>query len=230
MSINYYTDHRSGSCRRVSTVIEELGIQVNEIFVDLLAGENRSEKMLKLNPHGMLPVLVDELDNGEKLVLSEAAAINIYLCEKYNDNKLLPSDSERYQVLKWMSWGAEHFRQAAPIYFEENVMAALMGAQPNQARLREGEKLLEIHGAVLDQHLEGRNYIVGDHLTLADIDLAAALSQMPRSNIPFDRFKNIMRWANGLDKNVKSWRKTGIELNDGMNKALGISHSSKVVL
>jgi len=224
VSINYYTDHRSGSCRRVSTVIEELGIQVNEIFTDLLAGENRSEKILELNPNGMLPVLVDELDNGETIVLSEAAAINIYLCEKYGDNKLLPPDSGRYQVLKWMSWAAEHFRQAAPIYFEENVMAPLMGTKPDRARLREGEKLLGIHAAVLDLHLQGRIYVVSEHLTLADIDLAAALSQMQRSKIPFDQFTNIMRWANGLEENVKSWRQTGLKLNDGMNKALGISH------
>ena len=169
----------------------------------------------------MLPVLVDEMDNGETIVLSEASAINIYLCEKYGDNKLLPSDSRRYQVLKWVSWAAEHFRQAAPIYFEENVIAALMGAKPDQARLREGEKLLEIHGAVLDQHLQERTYVVGDHLTLADIDLAAALSQMPRSKIPFNQFTNIMRWANGLEQNVKSWRKTGLKLNDGMDAALG---------
>ena len=81
-----------------------------------------------------------------------------------------------------------------------------------------------VGGAVRD-HLLGlavheRDYVVGDEVTLADFDLAAALSQKPRTLIPYEKFHNIIRWEKNLDKNVDAWRMTGQALNTRMEKAL----------
>ena len=121
MSITYYADPGSGSCRRVSAVIKHLNIDVEEIFIDLLAGENRTDDFLKINPTGMVPVIAIEIDGQEKTILSEAAAIMIYLCEQHGDTELLPNDDSRLQVIKWMFWAAEHFRQSAPIVNEQGI-------------------------------------------------------------------------------------------------------------
>jgi len=223
MSIKLYADPGSGSCRRVSAVIKHLNINVEEIFIDLLAGENRTDDFLKTNPTGMVPVMVIEEDNKEKIILSEAAAIMIYLCEQYGDTELLPSDDSRMQILKWMFWAAEHFRQAAPIYFQEKIAAPMMGNKENINRLEEADQLIETHAAILNAHLENRTFVVGDHVTLADFDLAAALSQMPRTKIPYDKFENIMLWAVNLENNVAAWRITGKNLNTRMNKALAVN-------
>jgi len=220
MTIKIYGDPGSGSCRRVSAVVKYLNVDVEEVFVDLLSGENRTDAFLKMNPTGMVPVLVDDSAGQEKVVLSEAAAIMIYLCDKFGDTDLYPKGHSRMQILKWMFWAAEHFRQSSPIYFEEKVMAPLMGQDENMRRLKEAEKLLERHAAILNTHLENRNYVVGDGVTLADFDLAAALSQMPRSKVPYDRYKNIMKWSNNLEINVDAWRITGEKLNSRMNRAL----------
>lgn len=48
--------------------------------------------------------------------------------------------------------------------------------------------------AVLDAHLVGRQFIVGDHLTLADIDIAAPFSQSARTKIPLHEFPNLVAW------------------------------------
>lgn len=220
MTIKIYADPGSGSCRRVSAVIKHLDIEVEEIFIDLLSGENRTDDFLSINPNGMVPVMVIENEHQKKIILSEAAAIMIYLCEQYGDTELLPGDDSRLQVLKWMFWAAEHFRQPAPIYFEEKVFAPLMGNEENSSRLEEADRLIETHAAILNTHLENRKYVVGDHATLADFDLAAALSQMPRSNVPYDRYENIMTWAINLESNVDAWRITGENLNERMNSAL----------
>lgn len=217
-----YADPGSGSCRRVNTVIEHLNIKIEDVFVDLLNGESRTENFLKMNPAGMVPVLTHQASGQEKLILTEAAAIMIYLCEQSGDTELYPSDDSRMQVLKWMFWAAEHFRQSAPIYFEEKVIAPLMGSDENTSRLEEADKMIEKHASVLNAHLEKRNYVVGDHVTLADFDLAAALSQMPRSKVPYDQYENIMRWSENLETNVDAWRITGEKLNNRMNRALGI--------
>lgn len=220
MSIKFYTDTGSGSCRRVSAVIKYLNIDVEEIFIDLFAGENSTEDFLKLNPTGMVPVMVIEDDIQEKIILSEASAIMIYLCEQYGDTELFPNDDSRLQVLKWMFWAAEHFRQAAPIYFDEKLVAPMVGNKENSSRLEEANRLIETHAEILNAHLENRIFVVGDNVTLADFDLAAALSQMSRTKVPYDKYENIMTWAINLESDVAAWRITGKNLNNRMNKAL----------
>lgn len=220
MTIKIYADPGSGSCRRVNAVIKHLNIDVEEIFIDLLAGDNRKEEFLEINPTGMVPVLVDDTTDKDKVILSEAAAIMIYLCERFGDSELLPNGDSRMQVLKWMFWAAEHFRQPAPIYFEEKVIAPLMGNKENVSRLEEADRLIKTHAAILNSHLENRHYVVSDHVTLADFDLAAALSQMPRSKVPYDKYENIMKWAENLENNVEAWRITGVNLNNRMDRVL----------
>jgi glutathione S-transferase len=179
----------------VLAVANQLGIELQEVFVDLLAGGNQSKNFLALNPAGMVPVMTHEHEDGSKTVLSEAGAIMIYLCERFKGDDLWPEGGKKYQVLKWMFWAAEHFRQPAPIYFEENVISPMMGKQPRQVRLDAADHMIEKHAPILEAHLETREYVVGESVTLADFDLAAPLSQMSRSNVPYHRFPNIMRWA-----------------------------------
>ncbi len=218
MTIRLYLDHRSGSCRRVLSVVKHLGINLEEVFVNLLAGGTQSEDFLALNPAGMVPVMTDEYPNGNRFVLSEASAIMIYLCEKYDGYTLWPKTDDRFQILKWMFWAAEHFRQPAPIYFEEKFIAPIMGGQENVPRLAEAKHLIEKHAPILETHLENRAYVVGDSVTLADYDLAAPLSQMSRSHVPYDHYPNIMKWATNLETNNMAWRETGKILNAGMEQ------------
>lgn len=220
MTVKFYADPGSGSCRRVSAVIKYLNVDVEEIFIDLLTQQNRQEEFLALNPTGMVPVLIDYEPDRGTIILSEAGAIMIYLCEKFDDTTLWPPGAQRFEVLKWMLWAAEHFRQPAPIYFEEKVIAPLMGRVENTPRLAEADRLLALHGPILNDHLQNRSFVVGETVTLADFDLAAPLSQMPRSHIPYDKFPNIMRWATDLEKTVESWRVSGRALNERMDKAL----------
>lgn len=223
MTIKYYADPGSGSCRRVSAVIKHLNIDVQEIFIDLLAGDNKTEDFLKINPTGMVPVIIIEDDDKEKIILSEAAAIMIYLCEQAGDTELFPDDDSRSHVLKWMFWAAEHFRQPAPVYFEEKIIAPMMGKGENRNRIDDAKRILKIHASVLDDHLKNRNFVVGNSVTLADFDLAAALSQMSRTKVPYDEFENIVTWADNLEREVSAWRITGIKLNNRMNKALTLN-------
>lgn len=209
--MKYFFDPRSGSCRRTSAVIDHLGLKVEHVHVDLIRQENRAPEILALNPNGMLPILQD----GD-LVIFEAAAINVYLCERAGDSKLLPAGAKRAQVFQWMFWAAEHFRQPAPIYFEEKLVTKLTGAEPNGARIAEADALLSRFGPVLDAHLADRRYVVGDGVTLADFDLAAPLSQMSRTGVPYDRYPNVMAWYERLSAEVPAWKRSGEALENGM--------------
>lgn len=213
--MKYYYDSRSGSCRRVSTVIKHLGIDVDWISLDLLAQESHSPDMLALNANGKLPVLVD----GD-LVLWEAAAIMIYLCEKAGDTTLWPEGVSRFQVMKWMFWAGEHARQGAPAYFEENFITKLTGKEPDQARLGYAEAQFRQFAEILDTHLASGGFVAGDTPTLADFDLAAPLSQISRSGVPYGDYPNIMAWNTRLETAIPAWKDTGDELNTRMDSLL----------
>jgi len=216
--MKYYADPGSGSCRRVTAVIEHLGIKVDEVFIDLLAGEEQAPEFIKINPNSMVPALVD----GD-IVLWEAAAIMIYLCEQTGDNELWPQDTDRYDVLRWMFWAAEHFRQPAPMYFEERLVAKLMNRPVDEGRIAEADRRLSQYAPVLDTHLKDRNYVIGNHVTLADLDLAAPLSQMSRTGVPYHNYPNIMRWYQRLNEEVPAWRISGERLDARMDKAIAVS-------
>ena len=82
----------------VRMFLAELGLELETVEIDLMAGENRQEEYLKRNPSGQMPAL--ELDDGS--YLAEITAICEYLDEAYPDPSLSPSDpSERAQMRLW---------------------------------------------------------------------------------------------------------------------------------
>jgi len=213
--MKFYADPGSGSCRRVSAVIEHLKLDVETVLIDLFKGDADTAEFVSLNPNAMVPVLVD----GD-VVLWEAAAIMMYLAEK-QANTLFPSEKPvRYDIVRWMFWAAEHFRQPGPIYFEERLVAKFMGKAADETRIAEANRQMLRFAPVLDAHLSGRDYVVGDHVTLADFDLAAPLSQMSRTQVPYNNYPNIMRWYRHLHETVPAWKITGERLDQRMNSAI----------
>lgn len=66
----------------------------------------------------------------------------LYLTDKQT-NELLPQGAARYDVFRWMFWAGEQFRQPAPIYFEERLIAKLMGKPADEARIAEADRLIK---------------------------------------------------------------------------------------
>jgi glutathione S-transferase len=147
---------------RAMWALRELGIDFEFIPVSLVAGEAQTPEFLRLNPAGKLPVLVD----GD-VVLTESAAIVLYLAEKYPDRRLLPSDLEtRAQVYRWILFAMTELEQ--PLW----RIARHSFIYPEDKRLPADIELAREDfrqmAAVFEHHMQGRSYIVGDTLTAAD--------------------------------------------------------------
>lgn len=147
---------------RAMWALRELGIDFEFIPVNLVAGEAQTPEFLRLNPAGKLPVLVD----GD-VVLTESAAIVLYLAEKYPDRRLLPSDLEtRAQVYRWILFAMTELEQ--PLW----RIARHSFIYPEDKRLPADIELAREDfrqmAAVFERHMQGRSYIVGDTLTAAD--------------------------------------------------------------
>lgn len=221
MTIKIYGDLGSGSYRRVATAAKIMGVEIEHINVDLFKGESHTPEFLKLNPHGLTPVLLD----GDT-ILWEASAINIYLAEKSNSPLLGKSANERYQVLQWMFWSGEQWRVFGVHLFNERVAGRAMGQSEDPSIVNLSLKNIRAGASVLDAHLANRQFIVGDELTLADIDIAAPFSQVFRTKAPFAEYPNLWAWQQRLLETVPAWAQTKRDLDDRMDTfmdAIGIT-------
>ena len=154
---------------RARWTLQELGVGFEAITVNLVAGEHRRPEFLKVNPAGKLPVLVD----GD-LVLTESVAIVLYLAEKYPEKGLLPTDlTERAQVNRWLLFAATELEQPLWRISRHTALYPEDKRLPGDVALARQE--FKEMAAVLEKHLQGRQFVVGDRATVADFVMAYTL-------------------------------------------------------
>jgi glutathione S-transferase len=216
MAIKIYGDAGSGSLRRVNAAAQIMGIALERVDVDLFQGESQTGAFkARLNPHGLTPVLEDGAT-----ILYEASAINLYLADKVNSPLAGVTQADRFQVLQWMFWSGEQWRTFTTTLFDERVAKTVMGVAQDASIIQAAEDKIRAAATVLDQHLAGRRFMVGDTLTLADIDIAAPFSQVDRARLPFKEFPNLVAWHEGLLQSFPAWAETKAEVDNRMENFL----------
>jgi glutathione S-transferase len=154
---------------RALWALRELGLDFEFVQVDLTKGEHRRPDFLRVNPAGKLPVLVD----GD-LALTESVAIVLYLAEKFPAGGFLPSGLEaRAQVYKWLLFTATELEQ--PLW----RIARHTAIYPPDKRLPADVPLARQDfsdmAAVMEEHMKGRQFLVGEEATVADFVAAYTL-------------------------------------------------------
>lgn len=200
-----YHNPLSPNVRRVRLTAAVLGITLEEKLLDFSKGEHKSPEFLALNPNGAVPTLVD----GE-FALSESRAIMQYLASKKPESGLLPKDEmARADVTRWQFWDASHFSpQCATLAFER-ILKKMMGlGEPNEAKITEALANFRRFGAVLDARLKGKQYLVGNALTLADLTVASSLMYAKQADVPVAEFPNVEAWLGRITA-LDGWKQTG---------------------
>ncbi|BAY23947.1 glutathione S-transferase domain-containing protein [Calothrix sp. NIES-2100] len=154
---------------RVRWVLQELGVEFEAISINMQAGEHRTPDFLTINPTGKLPVLID----GEHII-TESVAIALYLGEKYPESNLVPTDLlVRAQLYRWLLFTATELEQ--PLW----RIARHTFIYPEELRLPAEISLARQDftsmAVVLENHLLDRQFVVGEHVTVADFVLAYTL-------------------------------------------------------
>ena len=186
--------------RKACAVARYLNVPIDYVHVDLGKGENRTPEYLAVNPNGKVPAFED----GD-VRLWEANAIMCHLAQAAGSD-LWPSDARQIEVIRWLSWNAEHFtRHAGSLYFQNIIKPALGFGAPDEVAVKEATGFVRRFGAVLNDHLRGRKYLVGDALTVADFAVAATLPYAAKAKIPVEEFPEIMRWHARLNE-LPAWR------------------------
>lgn len=199
-----YMTPLSPNVRRVRVTAALLQIQLQEVTLDFAKGEHKQPDYLALNPNGAVPTLVD----GD-LVLSESRAIMQYLASKKPESGLVPRDEQaRADTVRWQFWDASHFSAHLGSLTFEKIIKPMMGlGEPRQDKIDEAFMNLRRFGAVLDERLRGKAYLVGNALTLADLTIACSLMYAKRTDAPLGDFSNVQSWFSRIS-DLDAWRKT----------------------
>ncbi len=152
---------------KVSITLEETGLPYDVHLVDFNTNDQMSPEFLSLNPNNKIPAIIDPNGpNGEPLALFESGAILVYLAAK--TGQLMPTDvARRYETLQWLMF---QMGGIGPMFGQVGFFHKFAGKDYEDKRPRdryaaESKRLL----GVLNQHLKGREWIMGDDYTIADI-------------------------------------------------------------
>ncbi len=181
---------------KVSIMLEELGLAYEPHLVSFETNDQLSPEFLSLNPNNKIPAILDPNGpNGEPLALFESGAILIYLADK--TGQLLPQDPAlRYQAIQWLMF---QMGGIGPMFGQLGFFHKFAGKdyedkRPRDRYVAESARLL----GVLDKHLQGRQWIMGEDYSIADIATFPWIRNLigfyeAGELVQFERFTNVRR-------------------------------------
>ncbi|SEL30862.1 glutathione S-transferase [Bosea lupini] len=182
---------------KVSIMLEETGIPYEPHLIDIGKNETWIPEYLALNPNGKIPAIIDpDGPGGKPLGLFESGAILVYLADKAG--KFLPTDpARRYETLQWV-----FFQMAAigPMFGQLGFFHKFAGREYEDKRPRdryanESKRLL----GVLETRLAGRDWLMGDEYTIADIATLGWVRNLvgfygAGELVEYDKLKLVPKW------------------------------------
>lgn len=157
--------HPYSRAANVVWMLEEVETPYELRFVDILKGEHKSPELVAKNPMGKLPILTD----GD-VVVTESAAIALYLADRYALGRLAPKhdDPARGAYLRWSLF--------APSVIEPGAMAKLQNwdFKPSQAGWGTHDAML----SAMESALQGKDFILGKQFSMADVVFGGTIRYM----------------------------------------------------
>lgn len=158
----------------------------------------RREEFFDLNPAGQVPVLMDL----NQKIICDSMVICEYLDEAYPEFPLIRGDVfERAEIRRLTYWFDDKFGRevSRPLVFEKTLKRFFSGDGPDSNAMRHGKSALSHHLDYISWLADRRNWLAGDHLTLADLTAAAHLSLVDYvGSVPWDAFPEAKEWYSRL--------------------------------
>ena len=184
--------------RKVSIILEELGLDYNVHEINIAKGEQHTPEFLTVSPNNKIPGIVDSDGpggpGGKPLSMFETGAILIYLAEK-TESELYPKDfKKRMATLQWLMWQmggvGPMFGQAHHFMF--NPSEVVPYAQERYHK--EAKRLYK----VMNTQMQDNRYLAGDDYTVADIATFPWVDRFRRHQVDLTEFPNVKRWHEEL--------------------------------
>ncbi|MCZ4340921.1 glutathione S-transferase family protein [Sphingomonadaceae bacterium G21617-S1] len=182
--MHIYGDSISGNCLKVKWVADLRGLPYRWIETSVLAGDTRTPDYLAMNPAGQVPLV--RFDDGR--TLAQSNAIMLAFAEGSN---LIPEDGYlRAKMYEWLFWEQySHEPYVAVARFHVHYLGKTV-AELDPKIIERGNGALKL----LDDSVAGRDFLVGDRLTLADIALVAYSRVADEGGFALGDYPALQRW------------------------------------
>ena len=178
-------------------MLEETGLAYEPHAVNITKNETWGPEYLSLNPNGKIPAILDPHGPGDKpLALFESGAILVYLAEK--TGKLMSADpASRYETIQWvmfqMAGVGPMFGQLG--FFHKFAGKDIEDKRPRDRYAKESHRIIR----VIETRLEGRDWIMGDEYSIADISMLGWVRNLigfygAGEFVEYDQLKRVPEW------------------------------------
>ena len=190
--IKVWGRRNSSNVMPVMWAVAELGLEHERINVGGSFGGLDTDDYGQRNPNRLVPTIEDD-----DLVLWESNAILRYLAARYGAGTLWPENPiGRARADQWMEWGKTTFYPAyMPIFWQ---LIRVPEGQQDMDAVAQALKATAAKAQMFDAHLEGRDFVAGEHLTMGDLPLGAMMYRYLSMDIERPSLPNVERWYASL--------------------------------
>jgi GSH-dependent disulfide-bond oxidoreductase len=205
--------------KKVTILLEELGIPYTIVPVNIGRGDQFSDAFLAISPNNRMPAIVDTEPGPHARTLSvfESGAIMLYLAEK--TGRLWPQDDPqaKYEVVQWVLW---QMANQGPKFGERGHFSRLPDSAGDQtyAKRRFDDEVHRLYG-VLNNRLYDRRYIAGDDYTIADIASYPWTVSWQQQGIDLTEFPYFKRWFDEISERPAVRRGLAVTAGDAEDPA-----------
>jgi glutathione S-transferase len=164
-------------------------VQYKKVNVDFVNKEHRTEKYLKLNPFGSIPIFEDD-----GVLLRDSAAMLVYLAKKYDKkNYWYPDDAvSMAHIQEWLATGGSDIMNSAAARLVK-ILNYPLDLESLQTKAKATFK-------IMDAHLANREFLAVDHPTIADIACFPYTAMAGEGGIDLAPYPNILRWIDRMKR------------------------------
>jgi glutathione S-transferase len=205
---------RAGRC---VWALEEIGLDYEHVPIHFNDGSTRTPKYLAINPNARIPTLID----GE-LVLYESMAINHYLADRYDGGLKPHTPDGAARALMWSFWTNNEIENLLRPLLRNRLFLEDADRDPKQGDVAAAELAKPLH--ILDDALAGQDYLLGDRISVADLNASHGMFWIPLAGIDLAAHPNLEGWLRRLaDRPAlqKAWGSERPEMEIADRRPLG---------
>lgn len=181
--LRLYDFELSGSCYKIRLFLNILGLDYEQVPVDFINKEHKSEKYTALNPFGEIPIFEDGA-----LRLRDAQAILVYLAKKYDQtHQWYPEDAESSgRISQWLATGGGEIMNSAGAR-----LVKILNYPLDLEKLQTGANRVF---KIMDEHLADKDWLELGHPTIADISCFPYTAMAGEGGIDLTPYPNVLKW------------------------------------
>ena len=176
--------------RKISILLEELGIEYKVFPINIMKNEQFSDKFLEISPNNKIPAIFDRKEN---ISLMESGVIMLYLAETYG-NFLSLQKKERYKCMEWLNFQTA---SQGPMLGQAHHFLKFNKGKSEYSEKRYHEEAKRLY-KVIDKQLKSNKFLAGSEYTIADIATWPWVARFEWHQIDLNKYENVASWYTNI--------------------------------